>query len=268
MSKNPITFNGSVPQQYDDYLGPFLFEPYALDLVDRIDPSSAGNVLELACGTGRVTKHLAAYFPTTTQLVATDLNPDMIAVAQEKIASPNLTWATVDMSSIPYPDGHFDLVISQYGLMFAPDKLQTLIEIRRVLARGGKLIFNTWGNLADNPVWNITNSIVSSFIGISPITLEQGPFSMSDKAEVLHLLDLAGFKQPRADAVNITSKIESAALAAKGFIHGLPIAMVIQQKNPSLLPQIQTALADELSKHFGDFPLQTPLQAWVFDAMN
>lgn len=266
MSTPPITFNGTIPQQYDDYLGPFLFEPYALDLVDRVDFAPVTNALELACGTGRLTSLLLERLPRSAQLTATDLNPDMMAVARKRVSAPNVTWAVVDISAIPYEDQQFDLIASQFGLMFVPDKLQALTEIHRVLAPKGKLIFNAWGNIQDNTAWAIVNKVLLSFMGSNPVPQHLGPFSMADEQAVRQQLIQAGFHNVTATSVKLTGRIDSATVAAQGFIQGLPFGTAIQEKDPTLLPKIQAAVEQEFIAQLGNHPLQTPLHALVFEA--
>lgn len=266
MSNTPLNFAGSIPQHYDDYLGPFLFEPYAVDLLERTDLSAVKNILEMACGTGRVTKHLAENLPEGTQLTATDLKQDMITVAQQRISSPRVKWETADMTDLPYQDDLFDLVVSQYGIMLVPDQLKALTEAYRVLQKDGKLVFTVWGNVNDNPVWDICARVVNSFFEDHPLDLYAGPFSMHDQQATLDLLTKAGFTTAKVESVTKTGHTDSAATAAKGFIQGLPIFMIIKQKNPALLPKIEEALEKEFIHQLGDQPFQSPLHAWLFEA--
>ena len=117
-----VAFAGSVPANYEQYLGPVLFEPYALDIMNRLPKASLNNVLEIACGTGRVTKHLLGAVSKNGKLVATDLNADMMTVAKEKADDSRIEWKTADAQELPFADNSFDAVICQYGVMFFPDK--------------------------------------------------------------------------------------------------------------------------------------------------
>jgi len=108
-------FAGTIPENYERYLGPFLFEPYALDLVSRLKDKKYPAILELACGTGRVTNHLADAVNHDT-LIATDLNPDMIKIAKTKVANENIKWMVADALDLPFPDESFDLVVCQFGM--------------------------------------------------------------------------------------------------------------------------------------------------------
>jgi ubiquinone/menaquinone biosynthesis C-methylase UbiE len=89
---NLFTFEGSVPQNYDTFLGPFLFEPYALDLLKKIGSKSYERVLELACGTGRVTAHLVNVLSQEGVLIASDLNADKLTIAKQRVDDPKVQW--------------------------------------------------------------------------------------------------------------------------------------------------------------------------------
>jgi ubiquinone/menaquinone biosynthesis C-methylase UbiE len=135
-------FSGSVPQNYDRYLGPVLFEPYAADLVARVPATDGLRVLELACGTGILTRHLRAALPETATLVATDLNPPMVDYARDAVGAPGIDWRQADMQELAFDDGSFDVVLCQFGFMFLPDTVRGFAEARRVLAPGGMLLAN------------------------------------------------------------------------------------------------------------------------------
>lgn len=269
MKDKPIVFDSSVAQNYDDLLGAFMFEPFALDLLKRSSIAGVENVLELACGTGRVTKHLSEYLPENASLTATDINPGMIAVAKSRIVSTNIKWDTADISSLPYQDNSFDLIVCQFGIMFVPDKVKALQEIYRVLQPGGRLIFNTWGPISNNRAWQLSNLVVNSFLGKEPSTIfEEGPFCMSDEQAVLQQLQLAGFRDKKAVSVRKYSEIEKASVASKGFIIGLPTLNLINARISHLLNEVIEKLEEKLSLELGDKPLKTSFQAWVFEAVK
>src|SRR5688500_16765869 len=144
-------FAGSIPEGYDRYLRPLLFEPYALDLAGRVPITPGMKVLELACGTGIVTRALLGVLPGDATIVATDVSGHMLGVAQQKISpDPRLAWQPADATTLPFDTGSFHAVICQFGLMFFPDKLRALREARRVLRPAGTLIFNVWDSLERN----------------------------------------------------------------------------------------------------------------------
>src|SRR5690349_8003483 len=149
-------FAGSIPHNYDTYLGPLFFEPYAVDLVERLESNDYESVLEIACGTGRVTKHLVKKLSSHGQLYATDLNEGMLRIARERLHDDRIDWQVADAHNLPFYDQQFDLVVCQYGIMFFQDKLKALKEVYRVLLPGGRFYFNTWDRIEYNAIADVT----------------------------------------------------------------------------------------------------------------
>ena len=117
---------------------PLLFEDYAADLAQQLAVPSGGAVLELACGTGVVTKHLRSALPASTRLVATDLNPGMLETAQRMLRGvTGIEFQIADGTDLPFDDASFDAVVCQFGVMFFPDKARGFSEAARVLKPSG-----------------------------------------------------------------------------------------------------------------------------------
>ena len=222
MSAASTVFAGSIPENYDRYLGPLLFEPYAMDLIHRIKNRNIASVLELACGTGRVTSLLRQSLSEKTQITATDLNPEMLQVAQKKVSAKNVTWATVDMQNIPFPDAHFDLVVCQFGIMFVPDKPKAFSEIHRVLKKGGLFLFNAWDTLENNPASFMADKVMNSYFRNDPVPFYQVPFSFHDKDIIVRTMADAGFSNPKIELIQKEGVSENATNAAIGLIEGTP----------------------------------------------
>lgn len=266
MSTSVTAFAGSIPENYDRYLGPLLFEPYAKDLLSRIDPHGINTLLEIACGTGRVTRHLRQAFPPPARLVATDLNPDMIAIGKKSIPDPTIEWQVADAQELPFEANSFDRVICQFGIMFVPDKARALSEAYRVLKPGGQLLFNVWDQMKYNEVIDVGNQIINSYFGDNPPVFYQIPFSMYDEKELESLLNAVGFKDHQIDLVKKEGISPSAADTATGMVEGNPVYLAICEKDPGLLHVIREALQQALAARFGAAPLVSPLQAWVVTA--
>ncbi|MBI5812650.1 MAG: class I SAM-dependent methyltransferase [Meiothermus silvanus] len=135
-------FSGSIPKLYETYLVPLIFEPYAADLVNRLASRSLTRVLEIAAGTGVVTRSLAYLLPESVSIVATDLNQPMLDLAAALGTKRPVEWRQADAMQLPFPDGMFDAVVCQFGVMFFPEKSKAFSEARRVLRSGGVFIFN------------------------------------------------------------------------------------------------------------------------------
>ena len=139
-------FGGPIPNLYERYLVPLIFEPYAADLANRLASRSLARVLEIAAGTGVVTRHLASALPESVSIVATDLNQSMLDMASAIGTTRTVVWRQADAMHLPFPDGTFDAVVCQFGVMFFPDKSKAYSEVRRVLRHGGVFVFNVVGS--------------------------------------------------------------------------------------------------------------------------
>src|SRR5713101_4967208 len=153
MKNEHAQFSGSIPAAYDRYLGPMLFPPYAEDLAARLQLAKNGSVLELACGTGILTRALRTHLPSTVKLTATDLNEPMFRHATAKFRKNEaVQWLQADACSLPFGDRMFDAVVCQFGIMFVPDKALAAREAHRVLKPGGLFFLNEWDEIEHNEV--------------------------------------------------------------------------------------------------------------------
>src|SRR5689334_14032588 len=124
-------FSGSIPGHYDKYLGPMYFEPYALEIASRIDPSPVKIALELASGTGRVTRHLRDVLNEDATLIASDISPDMLEIAKEKLKGEDIVWQVIDAQLLPFQDNSIDLIVCCFGFMLVPDRPKAFEEAYR-----------------------------------------------------------------------------------------------------------------------------------------
>ena len=133
MSDTDKVFAGSIPKLYETHLVPLIFEPYAADLAKRLGSQRISRVLEIAAGTGVVTRALAATLTADVSIVATDLNQAMLDQAAAVGTVRTVEFRQADALALPFGDGEFDAVVCQFGVMFFPDKAKAFSEARRVL---------------------------------------------------------------------------------------------------------------------------------------
>ena len=180
MKESDVRFTGSVPLNYDRYLVPLLFKPYADELAARAARLQPRRVLETAAGTGVVTEALARALPEA-EIVATDLNQAMLDVAAGRVSSHNVAFREADALELPFENSSFDLVASQFGIMFFPDKVQANAEARRVLRNGGRYLVAIWDDLERNLLCNLAHEVMAQlFPDNPPMFMERGPFSYDD----------------------------------------------------------------------------------------
>jgi ubiquinone/menaquinone biosynthesis C-methylase UbiE len=267
MAEQHAAFVGSIPANYDRYLGPVFFHHYADDLVARLPVTPGMRVLETACGTGIVTERLAARLGDAGSLVATDLNEAMLAHGRDRLPrGERVEWRQADATALRFDAGSFDAVVCQFGLMFYPDKAAGVREALRVLGPGGLYLFSVWDRIERNPIARITHETVARFFEKDPPQFYTTPFSLHDPEPTLRLLRDAGFSDVQWLHVEKVGTSPSAAEATIGLVEGNPIYAAIMERRPDALEDIKKAVAAALAKELGDKPVRCPERALVFSA--
>lgn len=260
-----VRFVGKIPELYDRHMGPVLFEPYAHVTAARL-PRAARRVLEIAAGTGRVTRQLLAALPADGELVATDLNAPMIDEGRQRVPDARVHWQTADAQSLPFEDAHFDAVVCQFGLMFVPDQPLALREMRRVLRPGGTLLLATWDQLARNPASQQLHQLAYAEMPADPPAFMAVPFSLHDAVALHERIAAAGFASVRVDTVEVMGEAESASHLAHGFVRGNPLYTQLVDRGIDA-DAFEQRVAAALRARFGDAPCRSLLSAHVATAI-
>ena len=249
---------------YDRHLGPALFEPYAIDLAQLVATEcTEGSVLEMACGTGIVTRQLRSHLRPTVSLTATDLNPGMLTYAQRTLTGvEDITWQQADIAALPFPDRSFQAGICQFGLMFVPDKDRAFREMRRVLTKDGLLAFSVWDRMEQNPYSMIVHKTVAGFFPDNPPQFFKAPFSFADVDVLRTLLTEHGFGQTEIGSVRKECFSSTAKSLAIGMIEGAPILAEIQARGGSTGPIVE-AVTTAFARIGGEAPFRSTMQAIV-----
>ncbi|MBA5690430.1 class I SAM-dependent methyltransferase [Rugamonas apoptosis] len=269
-SESDRTFAGSIPQLYEQYMVPLIFAPYAEDLRRRVLARQPRDVLEIACGTGVVTRQLAAALPAATAITATDLNQPMLDHAVALGVSRPVTWRQADAQQLPFPDAAFDLVVCQFGAMFFPDKRQAYAQARRVLRPGGVFIFSVWDRIGENDFANVINqALIKAFPADPPPFMARTPYGYFDAARIAQELLAAGFaKTPVFETVAARSRAPSARTAATAFCQGTPWHGEIEARRKPTVAEATGMAEAALAERFGGGEVEGRIQALVVTIEN
>ena len=260
-------FAGSIPETYDRYLGPLLFEPYARDLAARLAALAPARVLETAAGTGVATRALARALPAGAAIVATDLNRPMLDLAAARMETAEVTWQQADALALPFGDGAFDAVACQFGAMFFPDKAAAYREARRVLRRGGRLVLSVWDRIESNELAHVVDGAVAAqFPEDPPRFLARVPYGYHDADAIIDELRAAGFVEVAVETVARRGRAPSPLHAAVGFCQGTPLRAEIEARAPGRLGGVTDEAARAVAARFGDGPVDSGMQAHVIVA--
>jgi ubiquinone/menaquinone biosynthesis C-methylase UbiE len=267
VSSSAAKFAGSVPRFYDRHLGPVLFEPYAADLVSRLPPVDGLRVLEIACGTGIVTRRLREALSDSAIVVATDLNEPMTAYARAAVPAPGIVWQQADAQALAFDAGSFDVVVCQFGFMFLPDKVQGFREARRVLSSDGVLLANVWHSMEANPAAGAIHASLAKLFPADPPRFMETPYGYHDSERIRADMVEAGWKDVDLEDVCLQGLGPSAADFAAGFTLGSPLAHELAERGADT-DAVTRALTDALIPVGGKHPFKPALAATVISAVR
>jgi ubiquinone/menaquinone biosynthesis C-methylase UbiE len=257
-------FEHSTPALYDRYMGPLLFGPWAKIVADRAALVRPRRILETAAGTGIVTRALSEAVPEA-EIVATDLNPAVLAFAEQSAWPRQVNFQAADAQDLPFADDSFDLVACQFGVMFFPDKVRANQEARRVLAPHGRYLLVTFDRLEHNPVSKAAGDAVDAlFPDDPPRYMERGPFSYVDPELVERDIRAAGYSDVQLETLTLSSRV-TATDAAQGLVLGSPFRAEIERRDPAALERALETVTDALAQWDGK---DAPMSAHVVTASS
>lgn len=258
-------FAGSIPKLYDSHLVPLIFAPYASDLAERLRSRRIARLLEIAAGTGVVTRALAAALPESTAIVATDLNQAMLDQAARVGTKRAVEWRQADAMQLPFEDASFDAVVCQFGVMFFPDKPKAFAEARRVLRPGGLFLFNVWDSIAENEFADtVTTALGAFFPEDPPRFMVRTPHGYYDQRVIAADLAQGGFAAaPRFDTLAARSKAASARIAAIAYCQGTPFRNEIEARDATRLAAATDAAEEAIAARFGRGAVDGRIQAHI-----
>ena len=262
-------FAGSIPDVYDRYLVPLIFEPYARDLAEGVAKIGPQDVLETAAGTGVLTRAMTSRLPASARIVATDLNQPMLDRARsQQHHDARIEWKQTDALALPFEDQSFDVVACQFGVMFFSDKVQGYKEARRVLKPGGHFLFNVWDRISENDFADvITEALATLFRADPPRFLARTPHGYQDVEQIRRELNEAGFTDVSIDPVDETSKAASPRDPALAYCQGTPLRNEIEARNGFRLEDVTSHAAEALAHRFGTGSIEGRIRAFVITAI-
>ncbi len=258
-------FAGSIPDVYERHMVPLIFEPYAQDLARRVALLAPRRVLEVAAGTGAVTRALARALPADCEIVATDLNPAMLDRAMASGTARPVQWRAADAMALPFDNTAFDAVVCQFGAMFFPDKARAFAEVRRVLRPRGHFFFNVWDRIETSEFADVvTQALVPLFPEDPPRFLARTPHGYWQREVIEADLAAAGFAPPWSfETLDARSRAANPDLPALAYCQGTPLRSEIEARGASRLMAATRAAGAALAARFGNGPVDGLIRAHV-----
>jgi len=186
--------SGSAAEIYEQFFLPALFAEWPPRLAEAAALRPGDRVLDVACGTGVLAREAAGRVAPGGRVTGLDRNEGMLAVARAK--APGIDWRLGLAEALPFADGSFDAVLSQFGLMFFADRAAALEEMWRALAPGGRLAIAVWDAAERSPGYAAMIALLERLFGARIADELRGPFALGDPAAFRRLLVDAGIAQP------------------------------------------------------------------------
>jgi SAM-dependent methyltransferase len=262
-------FAGAVPGVYEQLLVPMIFAPYARDLATRIAARPLSAVLEIAAGTGVVTRELVERLPEAVSIVATDLNVAMLDEAARVGTKRPVLWQRADALQLPFDAQSFDAVVCQFGVMFFPDRASAYAQVRRVLRPGGAFVFNSWDRLEANGFTEVVQLALNDlYADEAPDFMRRTPHGYFDAQLIRDDLARAGFSARAAiTTLSAISQSASARSVAEAFCQGTPLRAAIEARGPEELARATDAVERALVLRFGSGSIESTLSALVVEVV-
>jgi ubiquinone/menaquinone biosynthesis C-methylase UbiE len=256
----------SAAQMYERFFGPSIFTPWTSVLLEHAAPRPGEQVLDLACGTGIVARHVAPLVGAQGKITGVDISPDMLEVARECCSAEDapLEWTEGDAVSLPLPDEAFDLAICQQGFQFFPDRAAAAGEMCRVLRDGGRAVVSVWKELEHHPVYKAVMEAEADYLG-EDIDEVARPFKFGG-ADALHgLFSEAGFERVEM----IEESVEVRFSQPERFVHLTIVAAAAvlpdfgKDDRAQLVEAVTAQTKDVLAQHRSGDTISFPMPAHI-----
>ena len=270
MRQTDAVFTGSIPTIYDTFLVPLIFEEFAADMAQRVAAGAPDHVLELAAGTGVVTRAVAPRLSPDARYIATDLNEPMLALAAERQgADARITWRQADALALPFEDAAFDVVCCQFGVMFFADRSAAYREARRVLKRGGRLLFSAWDRIEENEFANVvTQALAGMFADNPPRFMARVPHGYHDAKVIRDELAAAGFHDVEIEVRRGESRAPSPRHPAIAYCQGTPLRNELEVRGGAdVLGAATDRAAETIARQYGNAEVSARIQGLVVTAI-
>ncbi|MDU8942479.1 class I SAM-dependent methyltransferase [Ovoidimarina sediminis] len=244
MSKGATKEELEAGRGYEALFVPALFAPWTHHLIRGARAAEGQSVLDVACGSGVLARDVRSRTGPAGRVVGLDPAPGMIAAASE--IEPGIEWVSGAVEDLPFEDGTFDCVVSQFGMMFFQDKAKAASEMRRVIKPGGHLAVAVWNSLDSNPAYNDIIAVLDERVSTEAGDALRLPYSLGDADAAVSVFEGAGFEAAAFETRTEQARFPTSRTMVEAELRGwLPLFGITlsEEKIAEVLVQSDSRLA-------------------------
>ena len=269
-SSNGWQLLGNGPEAYERYIVPAFSGAWAQDMVKRAQLHKGDRILDLACGTGIVTRHALTLLDNSCHISGIDLNAAVLEKARE-VCSPEsepVTWQQCDAMTLPFSDANFEVVMCQQGLQYFSDRPTTLRESVRVLSDGGRAIFSVWRPLEYFPFYTAVQAALDTYVSSNAADMLASAFTIGNPDELRTLLEKAGFKKIDIRLVIKQMHYDPVEDFLIGGFVASPFAPEILSLPEDKRKAMFQTILESISDYIDDHGLAAPMESYVVSGVK
>jgi len=255
--------SGDAPLAYDTYIVAAFMQNYSRRLVETAVIKAGTRVLDVACGTGVVTRLAAERAGAEGYVAGLDINAGMLSRARALSEKTQIVWNEGTVTNMPFPEGSFDVVLCQQGLQFFPDKAAALGEMRRVLTPAGRLVVSVWRALDFCPWQRAIGDAVERYVSLEAGKQIRSAFSLGDANLLRDTIGSAGFRNVEIKVEPETIRHSSLQEYVPGYLSATPVGAAVANLNSKAQSEIIAAVRDALAEYVVDHGVAAPIQTHV-----
>jgi SAM-dependent methyltransferase len=252
---------GDGADAYERYLVPVFFTPCAAALLDAVAPRAGEHVVDVACGTGAVSRDALARVRPDGTVAGADINDGMLAVA--RAAAPGTDFRRADAERLPWPDAVADVALCQQGLQFVANPAAALAELHRVLRPGGRLGVAVWRDLPHSTIFGPLVTVLDRHIGAEAAATMRSPFAGPSGERLRDLAAAAGFTDLRLRIAVVTARFPSAEDFLWREVASSPLAGPVGALDDPARAALERAVVDLARPYADDDGITFTIQTWL-----
>lgn len=262
--KSGWQLSGDGPDVYERFIVPAYTRAWAEEMVNRACLCKGEKILDAACGTGLVARMAAEEQCSTDLIFGVDVNTVMLKKAQE--IEENINWHQSDVTNMPFPDNHFNVIFCQQGLQYFPDPSLALKEMKRVLAENGRILLSVWRPIRYSPFYESLCEVLEKYVNKNSASLLSAAFNFGDYAKLKALFSTIGFNSIKINIVVKQMHYFPFDEFVMGGIMATPFFKDIQEMKESKREEMLLEITRLNQDYIDDNGLAAPLESYIVNA--